>query len=424
MFVTQRIRLSLTKESEKIINKASARALRLYNMLLDKCFKGELELSYRKILGLAYFLIRKNEDLKIINKDTNFSIAKRLIEAFKSYKEGRCEKPRYHSLNHKWFSLYFIEDVVVHKRSIEIRLLNRYYKLSLREKIRKNKRILSFRIIKEVDEYYLMVLMEKDIAFTQAKTGRTLAIDPNHTNFFMAVSSDGISYEMENLSLTKYFHKKIVEVKNKRDNCQKVPYKENCNNSYIMASRKYKMYSKIIYKLYLKRKRELKDALFAISNYLVNKYDVIAIGNYAPRKELATNNKMRYKMINETVIGEFRDTLEYVAMKKGKRLIRVDEKNTTALCFNCKAYYRKNPDIRTYTCPSCHKTYNRDINSAINIGLKAKILSAQDYVDLNLEKPTYALSYSPYEGLKLKEIKWMRYSADSDLYGKPGQLIY
>ena len=51
----------------------------------------------------------------------------------------------------------------------------------------------------------------------------------------------------------------------------------------------------------------------------------------------------------------------------GGRVERVDPKNTTKMCSNCKTIVPKRLNIRTHSCPVCGLILPRDYNAAINI---------------------------------------------------------
>ena len=149
----------------------------------------------------------------------------------------------------------------------------------------------------------------------------------------------------------------------------------------------------MIKNLYNKRKVQVEQALYTIADWLVDNYDVIVVGDYRPSKASAPKKRMRKKVLNESCIGKMRTILEQVCERKGKEYIKVDERGTTKTCCMCKHQEHKDPKIREFTCKMCNKSIYRDINSAINIGIKGKILSSSDYVDLDLSKPMYAVNY-------------------------------
>ena len=80
---------------------------------------------------------------------------------------------------------------------------------------------------------------------------------------------------------------------------------------------------------------------------------------------------MRRAMNNESLIGRFKETLQWVATKSGKTPDIWPERNTTRTCSHCGYQVEGglSPDIREWDCPSCSWHHIRDENAARN-GLK------------------------------------------------------
>lgn len=189
----------------------------------------------------------------------------------------------------------------------------------------------------------------------------------------------GNTYEMENLYQIKYFDSKIDNLKSKRDKGKK-SHKQR--------------YNKSILKLYHKRNDQITHALHIISNYLVQNYDVVIIGNYTPSTKGIQYKEMKRKMINQSIISKFRNILKYKCELNNKKYIEIDEKFTTQTCFICGNTQKLTPEMRTYNCRSCGCSIHRDINSAINIGKKTNLLSNSDYNTMDLSKVLYTVKYS------------------------------
>ena len=120
------------------------------------------------------------------------------------------------------------------------------------------------------------------------------------------------------------------------------------------------------------RREQIKSALYSISHVLYDEYDLVCIGDYTPTNETAQYDTMKRSMLNQEQIGSFRRTLEWVATKRGKFYLLIDEHNTTKECCNCGYEEKKDPNVREYTCPKCGTKVKRDSGSAVNIGKKAK----------------------------------------------------
>jgi putative transposase len=102
-------------------------------------------------------------------------------------------------------------------------------------------------------------------------------------------------------------------------------------------------------------------------------------------------------MLNQTPIGKFRKTLEWVQIKNGKYYQKIDERDTTKTCCICGHQEKKDPSIRIFTCVNCGNTLSRDINSTVNIGVKAKkILPRSGYV--GVKAPMYTVWWDYKQG--------------------------
>jgi len=80
------------------------------------------------------------------------------------------------------------------------------------------------------------------------------------------------------------------------------------------------------------------------------------------------NKKSLHRTLQSTgVIKRFSRFLTYKAQKKGKKIIRISEKNTSKRCSFCgKKEYRYLSE-RIIHCDKCGLKIDRDINASINI---------------------------------------------------------
>ncbi len=68
--------------------------------------------------------------------------------------------------------------------------------------------------------------------------------------------------------------------------------------------------------------------------------------------------------------GDFIRKLEYKAEGAGKRVVRIEAKNTTQKCSHCGNLVYKDITVRTHRCPYCGLEMDRDDNSAANVLLE------------------------------------------------------
>lgn len=115
------------------------------------------------------------------------------------------------------------------------------------------------------------------------------------------------------------------------------------------------------------------DYLHKLTKSLVREYDLIVIEDIKVKSLLNKNysNKSNHKLANQSWYT-FRILLEYKCNMYGKELKKVDPRYTSKTCSSC-GYI--NHDLRlydrTWTCPNCNTTHDRDINASINILNKA-----------------------------------------------------
>ena len=155
---------------------------------------------------------------------------------------------------------------------------------------------------------------------------------------------------------------------------------------------------------YNSRREQIKSACYSIGNWLAKNYDYVAFGDYTPTIDIAIETNMHRSMLNQSVIGTLRDTVKWVMIRSGKTFSLVDEKHTTSDCSICGYREDKDPCIREFICPKCNNSFNRDINSGVNIAKKDKLLSGSDYVGWILSKPTYTAKWNLTNGKVLLQV--------------------
>ncbi len=417
MLIHQKIKLNLNPIEKEILDNQLKLCIKLSNLILESFYNHEREdFMFGHIVSVTFLkkvqhkILNEHPYFKIIHIDTLDRIIYKLKKSIETSLKRTNSLPKYKQSRKNSFLLYYLGSTLssnIINKSIEVPLgfvlsnntpmqLKINCKLSSRIHKRENSIISNYEIVKKYNHYFLLVCINKRNIKSREKTGKAISIDPNHKNFFVGVDSEGKSIEFQNLYQLKYFDKRIDEVRSKRDRCSKKSksYLTLSGTEHLIPSKRYERMNNILLELYHKRNSQITHALYSIANYLVQNYDQIAIGNYTPTSRNIKYREMRRKMINQTIISRLRDTVKYVCQRDGKKYILVNEMFTTAKCFNCGNLVKKDPEIRIFTCDKCKRVINRDINSAINIGIKANILSRQDYVDLDLSLPTYALSFN------------------------------
>ena len=216
-------------------------------------------------------------------------------------------------------------------------------------------------------KYYVSLLVET-IATTLPKTHSNIGIDLGLTDFI--VLSDGSKVANPKF-LSKLQHKLAREQKilAKRRAVAKADQRK------LSDSRNYQKQKVKVAKVYEKITNIRKDFLHKLSFNLIKNHDVIAIEDLNV-KGMVKNRKLS-KAISDSSWSTFTTMLNYKAEWYGKALIKVDRwYPSSKTCSGCGHLLTKAElplQVRSWNCPSCLQSNDRDINASINIlneGLK------------------------------------------------------
>ncbi|OCS82842.1 IS200/IS605 family element RNA-guided endonuclease TnpB [Caryophanon tenue] len=110
------------------------------------------------------------------------------------------------------------------------------------------------------------------------------------------------------------------------------------------------------------------DFLHKLSHNITNENQVIVMEDLRVKNML--KNRKLAKAISEMSWAQFRTYIEYKAAWKGRDVIIAPSNYASSqLCSTCgyKNSEVKNVSLREWTCPSCHATWDRDMNAARNL---------------------------------------------------------
>ncbi len=210
-------------------------------------------------------------------------------------------------------------------------------------------------------KYYVSLLVET-IATTLPKTHSNIGIDLGLTDFI--ILSDGSKVANPKF-LSKLQHKLAREQKilAKRRAMAKADQRK------LSDSRNYQKQKVKVAKVYEKISNTRKDFLHKLSFNLIKNHDVIAIEDLNV-KGMVKNRKLA-KAISDSSWSTFTTMLAYKADWYGKTLIKVDRwYPSSKTCSGCGHLLTKAElplQVRSWNCPSCLQSNDRDINASINI---------------------------------------------------------
>jgi putative transposase len=121
-------------------------------------------------------------------------------------------------------------------------------------------------------------------------------------------------------------------------------------------------------KLHEKIANQRKDFLHKVSTQLINENQVIVIEDLKV-SNMIQNHKLS-KSIADVSWAEFRRMLEYKSKWYGREIIIAPSNYASSqLCSNCGNQSSQTKDLgcRTYICPACGMTMDRDINASKNL---------------------------------------------------------
>lgn len=398
MILNRKIEILFEKDVQFILDGQSKICNWLYNQLLDRVNeeykhmqKEATLLRGRNLRNMVPQLKREHPFLNSVYSSPLKNVAFRLVHAFDGFLKLNRGYPNFKSIKVRWFSLYYDEPSKGYKLNGKKLLLSlgkdRNHKqirvtgtLSEPLHVKATDQIKNFRLCKQHHKYYGIFCIER-VEIEKKQGNRWLAIDPNHKNFFVGINHKGESIEFEKLSQPKYFDMKIDELKSKRDKCKK-------------HSKRRKRLNKTLDRLYHRRREQIKSLCYTIANNLAKEYDCVMIGDYTPTIKNSTEKSMHRSMLNQSIIGKFRNTLEWVMLRSGKEYRTINEYNTTKTCCICDHQEKKEPMIREFICSNCQHHIHRDINSSVNIAIKGNLLSGSDYVDWELSRITYTVRWN------------------------------
>ncbi|BBL68865.1 RNA-guided endonuclease InsQ/TnpB family protein [Methanoculleus chikugoensis] len=205
--------------------------------------------------------------------------------------------------------------------------------------------------------YYVSIVHEVQPAQEYRDNGLYQAFDLGVTQH-VGVNSHGKFIGFSVARPDKYWKTPIAELQARRDHCKK-------------KSRKWQKLNRLKRKCERKQGNQIKDFQHKLSKKIVEntRANTILVGDLSvkqmPRSRQATPGLNRATQ-NTGHLSRFIRFLTYKATLAGKRVIKIDEQNTTKACCVCGALHDMPLWKRVIEC-ECGNTMDRDRNSAVNI---------------------------------------------------------
>ena len=135
------------------------------------------------------------------------------------------------------------------------------------------------------------------------------------------------------------------------------------------GSRNYEKVRKKLAKIHEHVKNLMNDYIHKVTSWLVEQYDEIYVEDLDVKEMVEdSESKVLRKHILHTNFSKFVSHLSYKAERAGRRVVKVDPRNTSKTCAGCRQV-KKDLTLadRVFVCPKCGWVADRDYNAFLNI---------------------------------------------------------
>ena len=366
MLKAVKVKLYPNNEQEIYINKLLGCYRFVYNQSLNfsiQYYKDNNKFSNIKILGNFLFQnLLKNEEYYFLKEHNTKVLNQTIINLLESYKRFFINGngfPKFKSKHDNKLSCRFPAQAISKNNNYESNKLTLTKQLkNIRFRCSKeNKKQLNESIVKSATlsktksgKYYLSILIETNINKTLPITNNIIGIDLGIKDF--VITSEGETFD--NIKIKRNNKKKISKLHKQLS--RKKKGSNNRNKCRIKLARYYEKLNNI-----------KENYLHKISNKLLNENQVIVMEDLSV-SNMVKNHKLA-KSLQELSLYRFKEILKYKSNWYSRDLVEIDKWfPSSKLCNKCN--YKNNEltlKDRTWTCPECGESHDRDINAAINI---------------------------------------------------------
>jgi len=237
-------------------------------------------------------------------------------------------------------------------------------------------------IKKSGNDWYAIVQTELTPSIPDPET-RSIGLDVGLKSF--VVDTDGNSVENP-----RFAEKAAAKVKNIQRRLSRA--KKGSNNRQKLRDKLDKIHERI--------NNQRSDFLHKLSRHYVNNYDIICVEDLDVKglKEKGYNKGI-HRNIHDASWSKFIFMLSYKAESAGRKLIKVDPRNTTQRCSACGSIVRKELSDRVHECPYCGLSCDRDYNASRNILIAG------------MEQPAEPIEPKPLRHISVMQVLAMKWEA-------------
>jgi putative transposase len=240
-------------------------------------------------------------------------------------------------------------------------------------------------IIKREGERWFAIVQADQGPQPLPETGEAVGIDVGLTSFVVDSECNGI----ENPRCAEQSEDKLAGLQRRLARA-------------VRGSNNYGAIKDKIAKLHKRINCQRDDFLHKLSRMYVNNFDIICVGDLDVKglKENGHNNGM-HRSIHDASWSKFIFMLSYKAQSAGRKLIKIDPRNTTQRCSACGGIVKKDLSVRVHECHYCGFSCNRDYNASRNILIAG------------MEQPVAPIESKPLHYISVMQVLAMKWEAAS-----------
>jgi putative transposase len=238
-------------------------------------------------------------------------------------------------------------------------------------------------IIKREGKRWFAIVQADQEPLLLPETGEAIGLDVGLTSF--VVDSEG--NDIENPRCAEQSEDKLAKLQRRLSRA-------------VRGSNNYKAIKDKIVKLHKRINCHRDDFLHKLSRMYVNNFDIICVEDLDIKglKEKGHNNSM-HRSIHDASWSKFIFMLSYKAQSAGRKLTKVDPRNTTQRCSACGSIVKKELSDRVHECPNCGFSCNRDYNASRNI------------LFAGMEQPVALIESKPLHHISVMQVLAMKWEA-------------
>ena len=376
MLRAQKYRIYPNKEQVVLMDKHFGCSRFIYNWGLD--IKNKYYQEHQKSISI-YEVINKLPDLKkdkpFLKEVNSLSLQKTLINlesAFSAFFKKNSDFPKFKCKNKSKDSFQVVQNVVIEGNKLYLPKFKKPIKIVISKDIIGEIRTCTVSR-NSTGKYFISVLVENGAELPKATTkGKAIGIDLG-IKTFVTLSGGVKIYNPKHLTKKEKYLKKQQRILSRRKKGSKRRDKQR----------------KKVARIHEKIANQRSDFHHKLSRKIVDENQVIVIEDLAIANMV--KNRCLAKAIQSCGWGEFTRQLAYKAEWKGHTIVKIGRFQPSSKMCTCGAINNNlKLSDRTWTCPSCGTTHDRDVLAANNI-LKFGLLKLQS---LGQELPESTLGES------------------------------